>query len=329
MINIFVTYRCNLSCPYCFAEELREEHPADMGPETFARLLNWMRRSGLAAAAFLGGEPTLHPLLVEMIEATQAAGVSAVLFTNGLFPRELADRLAPSVSNFVVNLNERPFYAPSQAVQLNATLSRLSEMGARITFSKNFSMRSQGYEDLLEAAARYGVRAVRYDFSRPGRSARNDHLSLEETGRMLRPVLDFVRKCEERGVKTGLDCCVRFCDLSREELRYLKRVSMKFTGICHPSIDIHPDLSASYCLPLYHVRVADVTSFPDDMSLMRRFSEMVRSTRYGGVNGQCLACPEYQRTCQGGCMALKERAAGVSHAPSLTHEMERIHDGQI
>ena len=30
MINIFVTYRCNLACPYCFAREMKQSFPFDM-----------------------------------------------------------------------------------------------------------------------------------------------------------------------------------------------------------------------------------------------------------------------------------------------------------
>ena len=114
MINIFVTYRCNLSCSYCFARELQAEHPVDLQEEAFRKLLQWMKGAAVPAAAFLGGEPTLHKRLAVMIEETAAAGVSVVLFTNGLFPRALADRLSRSVANFVVNCNDPLTYTPER-----------------------------------------------------------------------------------------------------------------------------------------------------------------------------------------------------------------------
>jgi hypothetical protein len=61
-------------------------------------------------AAASVGEPTLHRRLSEMIARTVDAGVTVVLFTNGLFPRDLSDRLSRSVSNFVVNFNDRLTY---------------------------------------------------------------------------------------------------------------------------------------------------------------------------------------------------------------------------
>lgn len=317
MINIFVTYRCNLSCSYCFARELQAEHPVDLREEAFRKLLQWMKGAAVPAAAFLGGEPTLHKRLAVMIEATAAAGVSVVLFTNGLFPLSLADRLSRSVTNFVVNCNDPLNYTPEHNVLLHANLSHLAERGARITFSKNFSPDSLAYDYLFEGAARYGVRSVRYDLSRPSGSAANGFFSMADTRGLMAHVVGFVRKCEARGLRTGLDCCVRLCDVSTEDRRYLERVSMKFTGVCHPSIDIHPDLSASYCLPMRDVRIPDVTHFANSERLMQHFAATVRSSRFENVAAECHACPDFKRFCQGGCMALKR------HSPDAAFPVPR------
>ena len=112
MINLFVTYRCNLACSYCFAKDLQTEFPRDLSPEDFDRFLGWMRHAGTQSMAFIGGEPTLHPDLAGMIKRTAEAGIAVVLFSNGLFSVELADRIAPHVSNFVINYNQPSLYAP-------------------------------------------------------------------------------------------------------------------------------------------------------------------------------------------------------------------------
>ncbi|BBO91242.1 radical SAM protein [Desulfosarcina ovata] len=308
MINLFVTYRCNLACGYCFARELADLYPDDMRTETFNRLLAWMRRANVPAAAFIGGEPTLHGGLAAMIEAASATGIAPILFTNGLFGPDLADRLTGSVVNFVVNYNNPAGYAPAQRRKLQAALSRLAAQGARITFSKNFAPGGLDHDYLIEAARHYGVRSVRYDISRPGRNGTNAFFTSDQVRDTLAHVVTFVEKCEAHGIRTGLDCCLRLCDLTPAQRRFLERVSMKFTGICHPSIDIHPDLSASYCLPLHDVRVPDVTAFADTFALMQHFANRVRDRRFAGTDPGCLTCAEFMRTCQGGCMALRPEA---------------------
>jgi len=308
MINIFVTYRCNLSCSYCFAKELHGEYPKDLDRESFARLLKWMHGSFLPSAAFIGGEPTLHPDLPEMVRLTVESGISPVLFTNGIFPAELVDKLTPYVSNFVVNYNDPSLYTKAQAELLHENLTRISESEARLTFSKNFSSQYSEFDYILEGAEKYGVASIRYDISRPSISASNDHFTDSDTRRIISHIVRFVKQCEARGIRTGLDCSVRLCDLNIEDRNYLERVSMKFSGICHPSIDIHPDLSASYCLPMRDVCVPDVTQFPNQEALMWHFADMVRPIRQGNVSTECLNCKDFMRRCQGGCMSLRRRS---------------------
>lgn len=325
MINIFVTYRCNLACSYCFARELRGEFPRDMAEERFDALLAWMVRAGVPVAAFIGGEPTLHPRLVEMVERTTDAGVAAVLFTNGLFPQDMAARLAGRVSNFVVNYNAPEVYAPAQWALLHENLDRLRELSARITFSKNFSPRHADYGYLLEGIDRYGVTAVRYDISRPSGGGGNDHCTFDGTRAMMAHVVGFVKGCERRGVRTGLDCSVRLCDLRDDDRRYLERVSTKFTGVCHPSIDVHPDLSASYCLPLCGLRVPDVTRFADQDALRWHFAQAARPLRQENVSAACLDCKDFMRRCQGGCLALRQ---GTPHGQGGCEQAKERAAGQ-
>jgi GMP synthase-like glutamine amidotransferase len=315
VINIFVTYRCNLACPYCFARELQADFPHDLDQRQFRRLLEWMQRGALPAAAFIGGEPTLHPGLAEMVRRTATAGISVVLFTNGVFPSTLLEEILPHVANFVVNYNDPSLYTAGQEGQLHANLGRIAASPARLTFSKNFSSRYCDYGYLLAGAERYGVRSIRYDISRPSLSGRNDHVGEDDTGRIVSLIVGFVKACEARGIRTGLDCSVRLCDLRVEDRNYLERVSMKFSGVCHPSIDIHPDLSASYCLPLRDVAVPDVTSFANHEALMWHFAGLVRSLRQRSVSTDCLNCKDFMRRCQGGCIALRRRALEPLQGP--------------
>jgi hypothetical protein len=311
MIKIFVTYRCNLACPYCFAREAAREHPHDLTDDGFERLLSWMRRSALPAAAFIGGEPTLHPRLADMAERTSRAGISPVVFTNGLFSEELAVRLAGSVANFVVNYNDPASLAPANAQRLENTLAVLTRAGARVALSKNFAPGNLDYAALLAAVDRHGITAVRYDISRPSHEAGNAHFGLDDTRQVMAHAVGFVKACEARGVRTGLDCSVRLCDLDGDDRRYLERVSMKFTGVCHPSVDVHPDLSASYCLPMRGIKVPDVTAFADVSAVMWHMARLARPVKQANVSAACLDCKDFMRRCQGGCMALK-RAAGLA-----------------
>lgn len=328
MINIFVTYRCNLKCPYCFARDLRAEHEQDMSMTDFERLLDWMKGAGVTAVGFIGGEPTLHPSLPIMLQKTREIGIAVTLFSNGLFPSDLVPNITPYVDNFVINYNDPRIYASQfQEDQLHQNLKQLFRKGCRLTFSKNFFEEHTNYDYLIEGAKQYGVRNIRYDISRPSRKGVNVHYAAGDTSGLMKKILCFVRECENEGIKTGMDCCMKNCDLREADRRYLERVSMKFTGFCHPSIDIQPNLSASYCLPMSHIKVPEVTAFSSRESLLHHFATMVRPFRFKNISQECNSCRFFKTRCQGGCLATKEQ--GSEYFPGLYNavqeECEVIH----
>lgn len=304
MLNIFLTYRCNLACPYCFARGLADLYPPALGRDDFARLLAWLEAYPVGGVALLGGEPTLHPDLPMMLTALHERGIMTALFTNGLFPPALRAVLAEKATNFVVNFNDRPLLSEGQRRLFHANLAYLRRQDCRLAFAKNFSADSLDYGGLLAACARYGVRHVRYDISRPDYRQGNVYYDLEKTRTVAGTVAAFARECEVRGIRTGLDCCIPLCFFAPEDREWLQAHATKFTGICHPSLDIHPDLSVSYCLPLRGVSAADCTAFPGEGALLRHFAGLAREMRFKPRLAGCETCGHFRRRCQAGCMAL-------------------------
>ena len=72
MPNIMLTYRCNLHCPYCFANEFVNKQNTDISVSNFRKAVDFLTRTGTASIGLIGGEPTLHPafqILMEMLIA--------------------------------------------------------------------------------------------------------------------------------------------------------------------------------------------------------------------------------------------------------------------
>ncbi len=90
-VQFYPTLRCNLSCSFCFNRGLPTLPDAD--PGDFSRMLDRLEESGVAALDLLGGEPTLHPRLAELVGSLAARGMSATLSTNGRGDLALLERL--------------------------------------------------------------------------------------------------------------------------------------------------------------------------------------------------------------------------------------------
>ncbi|HEY5998760.1 MAG TPA: radical SAM protein [bacterium] len=90
-VQFYPTLRCNLACEFCFNRGLTPL--PDVDPADFARMLERLREAGVATLDLLGGEPTLHPRLAELIEALAARRMRTTLSTNGRGDLALLERL--------------------------------------------------------------------------------------------------------------------------------------------------------------------------------------------------------------------------------------------
>lgn len=118
-VEVSPTYLCNFACPWCSCRSAREEWSEDdVFNHPRATPLTVMRRSRLESVVdhlaehdveimWVGGEPTMNPLLYPAVERAHARGLNQCIFTNGsLFNEEQARTLFDSELVFVrVSLN--------------------------------------------------------------------------------------------------------------------------------------------------------------------------------------------------------------------------------
>src|SRR5258708_5431223 len=98
LCNVAVTNSCNAACDFCnFA---RGKVPgADLrwiDADQFSRALDILHQRDIRYISFFGGEPLLHPRLVEMISMVVAKRMGPAVITNGwLLPSRLGALPAP------------------------------------------------------------------------------------------------------------------------------------------------------------------------------------------------------------------------------------------
>lgn len=309
MLNLFINYDCNLSCDYCFAKNLGKNHPLRIGEAEFERFCKWLEKSRTHFLGILGGEPTVHPLMPQMLERLYSQGITVALFTNALYKdEELTQTISACTANIVVNCNDPGLYTKQQVNRRAHNLDALTKAGAHISFSKNFSPENVQYEYLLDYCRTYGVTNIRYDVSRPSGVGENRYFSLDGSREVADMLLRFVRECEENGILTGLDCPLPACLFEPGDLEWLREHSMRFEAVCQPSLDVHTDLSVSYCLPLHRIMHPDVTETAGEWELLQHFASNVRPLReqLPAAPLGCGQCRKFGAQCQGGCLALRE-----------------------
>ncbi len=99
---------CNLTCSHCFISCSPTNHTFEIMPkEQIFQLLDESRNVGVKEYYFTGGEPFIHPHLVEIMERTLELGPATVLTNGTLFKEDVIRRLAEAEARSVYSLEIR------------------------------------------------------------------------------------------------------------------------------------------------------------------------------------------------------------------------------
>ena len=86
------TRRCNLRCVHCYAGSYGPEAYNELTTTELHDVLDDLASFGSPVVLFSGGEPLMHPCLLELAEHAVGSGMRAVISTNGtLIGREKAE----------------------------------------------------------------------------------------------------------------------------------------------------------------------------------------------------------------------------------------------
>lgn len=180
LVWLELTRRCNLNCPHCYIRggPAREN---EMGTNEFHALIDEMADMGVWAVAFTGGEPTLHPAFVELVNHACARGLLVGIATNGMFlTEELLDALPRKGVIISVSLDDLHIMGSNPDSDFNVA-SRSILRGQRMGFLTNIMTNTHRLNidhvgEVMDWAERNGVSVRSVPFSPLGRGKQNAYL---------------------------------------------------------------------------------------------------------------------------------------------------------
>ncbi|MBD5112167.1 MAG: 4Fe-4S cluster-binding domain-containing protein [Ruminococcaceae bacterium] len=109
---IFLTYRCNLNCEYCFAKNLvhnREKNTLSITQDKIISICKYIERDIKInhcennSIVFFGGEPSLVPNIIEeIIKRTEHLRLNYSIYSNGLLLDRLPDFILKKLQTILV-----------------------------------------------------------------------------------------------------------------------------------------------------------------------------------------------------------------------------------
>lgn len=86
-IQFFPTLRCNLNCIFCFNKGLPATDNVTIGD--FEKIISVLKKSDIKTIDILGGEPSLHPYLIDLVEIINRYRMKTNISSNGTDSRLL------------------------------------------------------------------------------------------------------------------------------------------------------------------------------------------------------------------------------------------------
>lgn len=323
MPNIMLTYRCNLNCPYCFANEFVNKESTDITLENFSAAVDFLTKDGPTYIGLIGGEPTIHRdfkrILQMIIEDRRIQ--ECTVYTNGLELDKYFDELVTPKFRILVNCNSPKTLGEKKFQKIANNLDVLIKqhyMSDRINLGINYYEDALDYTFIIDLLKRYDLHRVRLsltvpDFGVCGKISSMDYFRARKAG-----LLKILRDFDENQIVPYYDCNKPpFCIWDEEEkewiLNYVRKYGVKESNlignqsVCYPVIDILPTLEAVRCFGMSSFEKVRIQDFAGITDIAAYFLNRIDCEAYRISAGhECKDCYHRKtRHCTAGCIGFK------------------------
>ena len=167
-----LTYRCNLKCPYCFANEFVNSSSTDITMENFDKAINFLIKDGPTRVGLIGGEPTLHSefetILTKIINNPLIT--EATIYTNGILLDKYMKLIVHPKFRLLINWNSKDIIGETQFNRIRADVDSLMfeyHMKDRINLGINLYDSNMDYSYMMKLLERYALHRVRISLTVP------------------------------------------------------------------------------------------------------------------------------------------------------------------
>ncbi len=314
MANVLLTQKCVRSCPYCFAKKHMEDAPPDdiLTWENLIYIADFLQASGDQSISLLGGEPFLHPQIVDYILYLISRGLRVNIFTSGIMSDACFAKVVQNLANvhpaqlsFVCNLNNPATTSFSELENIKRFLTTFSHL---TVLSINIYRTDFDLDYAIQYINRYALnRHIRIGLAHPIPGKKNVYIPVEKLNVMASRFVSYIPVLEQFNIEAGFDCGVPMCIFDDESIGKMfkfNKGNVKFS--CGPAIDIGPDMTVWSCFPLSNYEKKSLYEFKTMQEVYEFYSTFHKKARteVGGIFEKCDTCIYRSRElCAGGCVA--------------------------
>ena len=312
------TYRCNLTCSYCYAQKFARGYPPDMSMEDLEFALSWAAGQGVSRIILCGGEPTAYCHFPQLLAMAAARGMSIQLTSNCLYSPSLREHVAPpEIGDLIAHYEqERMGVGDAAAGLFEDNLKAARDRGLNVMMRYTLTDQSGAGEwrAMMDLAERLHIRQINYGLAFMGSEGTNAHFNYRDAvgapgGRLEHILLSLCDDAASRGLRLFLCKPFPLCALSPESLRRMFNAGgiRSACGVMRDdftrNLTINPDLSTFPCNGIA-IRGPKISDFADLAEAGRQTAAAVEDLVSRPYHDQCRRCVLWYRGfCQGACFA--------------------------
>ena len=253
----------------------------------------------------LGGEPTLHPEFIRIVEEGMARGFYVHIFSNCMMPKRVVDFLKTVPDNqlsILANISPQE----SDTLEMKKRVAyTLEQLGKKVTLGITVTAPEFEYAFLFDMIRKYKLRPrIRVGVAQPIVGISNKFLPPEKYRETGKAIVKMAQESFEQDIFIGFDCGLTLCMFSEMEIGILAKKSEGFNMMCNPIIDIGPELDVWHCFPLCEVLNTKLDMFETRNRVAKFYDKRLLPYKAFGCMPQCTTCVHLRHgTCTGGCLA--------------------------
>lgn len=316
MANIVLTGRCDLKCPYCFAEEFVKGKSESMDMDTFLSALDFSAPDG--AVGLIGGEPLIYENIDTVLDILRRDRrfYRVMIYTNGINIDKHTDHLTCGKFHILINLNSPSVIGKERFGRIISSIDSLCKRGMRenITLGINLYEENQDITYFCDTLRDFFFKKARISVVIPRDKSDG---ALKYFTRMKPTLLRLYSQLKAIGVSPCYDCnAIPRCVFTENELEFIKTLPyvsdlerellLGERSVCAPIVDIYPDLTAKRCFGCSDYS-ASVKDFKNINDLKNHFFLKIDSVRAHTLScDDCADCYNHNTfSCFGGCLCYK------------------------
>ena len=317
MANIALLNKCNLRCPYCFADNYTEGKLDQISKDAFLRLLDFSAPD--KEVGIIGGEPLLHKDFDSLAEILRDdyRFLRATVFTNGIFIDKHLNSLIHPKFIILINVNSACDIGKENFAKIDENIDLLCQYGMKsnVTLGINVYKENQDFSDFLYLVKKYSFKKIRLSVVIPQDKGQG---GIGYFYKMKPTLFNLYKELKSLGVSPCYDCnAIPECVYTSEEKEFLSSLPFTsdyerdiFTGkrsVCSPVIDLYPDLTATRCFGCYDNLRVSIEDFECINDLKNHFfMEIDSKLVHSYSRPECKNCYRYKTfACFGGCLCYK------------------------